>query len=535
MSATFCVIALLVAAFEAFAPDASAAAEPSPLPSPPGFMKTTTSLTDVVAAADKAFGHPQQPVHSTTETFTVTSKSGTALGTMQSIGNDYTVTTTQSDMTLRYGAYQGQRWEQNYNGETTLIKGIHQEAYANFGLLWRIARLPGARLLGEVAVPSSYVVEVTPEDGPRTWLFFDKTSGLLDQAVEFGSVPYRMEFTRYQSVDGVTLANHVHFIYSSSATDEDLTSRRYNDAIAPEALQIPKSRTLVEFPASVSSTRLPAHIAQGSGRVVIRITIAGRGLDLLLDSGSSGIVLDRTVASELGLTPVGHLGPDNEQLHAMVPEIDIGQLRMHNAIVETADVEDYPDETTKVVGLLGYDFIKGAVLKIDYVHGTVDAYDPSSFVAPPGAQPIEATLDDYVPMVACVVGNATAQNVIVDTGSYDMLLVFSHFANAHFNGTPDPNKNVFARRFFPLMGGYVPVAQYYIGSVQFGGFTFGDVLAYVTYHVPEFEMSQEDSDGIMGQSFLLYFDVYFDYPHRLLYVTPNQTLNNVLQTPKPAK
>ena len=58
-------------------------------------------------------------------------------------------------------------------------------------------------------------------------------------------------------------------------------------------------RHLVRFPNGVTSLDLPATF--GRQHVYVRVTINGRGLDYVLDTGASGISIDMQVARELGL------------------------------------------------------------------------------------------------------------------------------------------------------------------------------------------------------------------------------------------
>ena len=83
-----------------------------------------------------------------------------------------------------------------------------------------------------------------------------------------------------------------------------LVSKIAPAAISDAEVAVPGTlREVVVFPTGVNIVRLPARIERG--RILVRVTINGRGLDFPLDSGASGIVIDRDVARSLGLELLG--------------------------------------------------------------------------------------------------------------------------------------------------------------------------------------------------------------------------------------
>jgi hypothetical protein len=501
-------------------------AEPTPLPTPSGLHESSAQLAQVLLVARKALGTPMVPVISEQIDATIAHDGYDESYSAVFMRDDYRVTTNANGLILSYGSYHGQRWQQNENGITTILAGVHRPAADPRRLAYDA--MQNSILLGEVDAPASaFVVQAEPTDGLREWLFFDKSTGRLVHAQIFTpTASHSYDFDDYRTTNGVTLA---WTIRSDSDTKDDrsdwtIRSDRFNLPIEPNSFIAPPSRAVVRFPDGVDRVRLPVRMEYG--RFIVRVMIHGRGLDFYLDSGSSDVVIDREVAQELRLPFVGpqiktSAGP--MQLNAMVDDLSVGDIHMHDIVVDALPFHEFPDETTRAVGLLGFDFLAGAVLRLDYENGLIDAMRPSAFVAPAGAKPIDLALDDQVPMIECRLSNALAEHMIVDTGSY-RVLVFSRFANAYFIGSPDPKKNVFRPVFFPLasgtgVGGFIPVAEYQLGSFQVGEYVLGGLFVYVTYHAPHFE--NEDTQGLFGTQVLAFFDVYFDYPDRRMYLLPN--------------
>lgn len=70
---------------------------------------------------------------------------------------------------------------------------------------------------------------------------------------------------------------------------------------------------------------------------------------------------------------------------------------MENVSAQTAPYAERSYGDIPIAGLLGYDFIAGAVIHVDYYHGTVEAIAPAAFTPPAGAKRDAAAFegDDY--------------------------------------------------------------------------------------------------------------------------------------------
>jgi predicted aspartyl protease len=286
----------------------------------------------------------------------------------------------------------------------------------------------------------------------------------------------------------------------------------------------------MHFPTGVTDVRLPARFDDG-GVIIVRLTINGRGLDFQLDSGAAGIVLDADVAQQLGLPTFGQLTAATAGTYkasqTIVPQVQIGDLTMNDVAIDCLPFNAQPDRHTRIVGLLGYDFFAGAVVKVDYEHQTVDAYDPAAFPALKGEffeMPIE--LDDRQPMVTARLGDAEGGTFIVDTGAFGVL-VFPPFVDAH---RQDLSYEVFgfgSFTFMPLIfssgvGGQVGLRPMIASAFHFADVGFDDFEVYEA--VAKSDFVGEDNDGLIGYEFLRYFNVYFDYKDSMLLFQPNGLL-----------
>ena len=522
--------ALGVAAVIALAQVARASSLEAP---PPGLHPADATLSDVLRHYDSATGELR--FQTRVEEWRVQERGLSGTYEQKISGDDFVTTLSLGPFVSMEGRYLGQSWRQDENGLTVMRQGIHQktaisETALDAAFFHPETPAPGIELLGETGTESpAYVVQVHPIGGRLVWLFFDAANGLIVR--EESIVAERRVITTYDDfrrTGGTTEAWHHHVSDGRPNNEEDwrLASLRVDSPVAAADFAIPADRrVLLEFPAGVSDVRLPARVV--AGKVIVRLTVAGRGLDFLLDSGAGDIAFDSGVAASLGLNQVGkqtqEVAGRFDRSHAIVPEILIGDLRMHDVVVSILPFESTPDSNTRIVGLLGFDFLKNAVVRIDYEHGTVDAIDPKHFTPPAQSVAVPVALDDGVPLVPATVGDDQGEHFILDTGSA-YTIIFSGFAADHPQSVADQSGGALERNAHGIVsargiGGEVMLVPIELRMFRFGGAEFADYAAYVTRAARALE--REDEDGLIGAPTLSHFVVYLDYPRRKVELVRN--------------
>jgi hypothetical protein len=520
----------IVAVIAAFASASSAGSLEDP---PSSLRQTQMTLTQVLQRYDQATGKPSHATRM--EQWRVSERGLTGTYAETASGDDYTATLTLGPFVTLAGRRHGQSWRQDENGLTILRQDIHQKtAISEKALDYALdhPESPGAgiTLLGESTQPvHGYVVQIQPDGGRLVWLFFDASTGLIDR--EESVIAERRIVTQYddfRTTGGSTEPWHHRVSDGRPANDEEwtLTSLQLDQPVSDAALAIPPDRrTLVEFPAGADVVHLPARII--NGKVIVRLTVQGRGLDFLLDSGAGDIAFDADVAASLHLQTLGkatqEIAGQFDRSRAIVPEIRIGPLVMHDVVVSTIPFQSSPDFSTRVVGLLGFDFFKDAVVRVDYEQGTVDALNPAGFSPPQSAVTLPVALDDGVPLVSATVGDDRGDHFILDTGSA-YTIIFSGFAADHPNavadqggGAAETRTGVSARG----VGGQIRLVPTELKVFRFAGTDFEYFKAYVTIAARALE--REDEDGLIGVPTLERFVVYFDYPRQRVALIRNTT------------
>lgn len=498
---------------------------------PFGIVPTTMTLGTLLRLHAAAVGKltPGMP-KARIETWTYKEGELTGTTTSQLSGDDYRDDTALGPFHTASGQYRGQRWAQNENGLTHLVSGVHQRDDTNRkALAHALQKDSGVQLLGEIDSPSPvYVVKVSPADGRVEYVFYDKSKYLItrrERTVEQTRIV--TTYDDFRTTDGITQPWHIHTGDGRPGNDTDSQLQSVQDGVAIDAAKLaipPDARD----PVTLGGTRVSIPVAILSDRIIVKTEIGGRKVDLQLDSGASGILMDRSVAEALKIPLYGKLTEVTAGAYlasrAIVPAINIGSVTMQNVAIETAPFHWYASDGTPIAGLMGYDFIDSCVVHIDYLNGTVEAIDPGSFSPPAGALTLPIRLDDQVPVIAARIGATTGEKFIFDTGA-DRSLIFSEFVAAHPAETVDQGLGEAMTDSFPFVqtsggvGGEIAIRPIEVNGFGLSSLSFPHWLFFATQDPNSF--NQEDYDGLIGQDVLRNFDLYLDYRHAKIYLVPN--------------
>lgn len=506
-------------------------ADEDPTAPPAGITPTKMTLRRLLSLHDAAVGElPAGTRQTRVESWTL--QDGSLSGTENDVvsGKDFREDTTLGPFHRAQGRVNGKTWQQNRNGLTRLLSGVHKRDDVNsYALAHPFAAGSGVTLLGEVASPlRAYVVKVDPKNGRVEYVYYDASTYLVtrnESAVEGKRIVYA--YDDFRTTNGVKQAWHIHRSNGFKDNDEDwkLQSLVWGGAIDQSKLAMPAGAS----PVTLNGNRVTLPAKLSGDRIIVTVQMGAHKVNLQLDSGASGILLNRAVADATGVQSFGQRTETTAGQYlasdALAPKLDFGVASMQNVAIETAPYEQADYEDKPVAGLVGYDFIAGSVLHIDYYNGNVEAIDPAVFTPPAGAIAIPIRLDDGVPIIEARIGKAPAHNFIVDTGA-DRSMIFSSFAQAHADDVSDQGLGQSITASFPFVnnilgvGGKVEVKPVQVSSLGIGSIVLPNWLFHISQNAPSFE--GDDYDGLIGQDVLRNFDVYFDYSRTTMYLLPNE-------------
>ena len=485
------------------------------------------SVSAVPSAADlmsrvEAAKKTHRP-HSVTEDWDLTQESMSGHKHVARRGDDDVQVTVLGPFTTSSGTVGGKSWHQNENGYTIVTGSSPEERLASDSPVVN-------RVVRRVRAPvDAYVIETHRINGVIERDYYAPSDYLLlRQEYEFKGLVNHFDYTdirrdnygrRAWRVEGV-------FAKSTNKLDERLVRVTENPQLDDATFAIPPTRgTLVEFPPGVDTVRISDSI---DTHIYVTVNINGHDLTFILDSGAGGILIDTQAAKELGLPMYGkatqYVAGTFQRSRTIAPVIQVGDITMHNVAMFTGPL-DFHEGSRRVSGLLGYDFIAGAVIRIDYQRRTADASRPSAFTPPELAtaqMPIR--LDEQVPVVSVGVGNSTSTSMIVDTGAGQVpVLFFDNFVKAHPGAVKDEGLGTGYDpdvAYIGGVGGYVHIVPLRLSSFRFAGLEFKHFIVIRAEQGGAFGSFSDD--GLLSPGFLKYFTVYLDYPDQRIYFEPNE-------------
>jgi hypothetical protein len=424
------------------------------------------------------------------------------------------------------GTFDGHDWTMDANGQVVIDQGIHHELQIDSAALRSAiahGNAPGVALLGRIAQPvDAYVLQVNPPKGVFEYLYIDAQSlRLAAKVLRYSNRSERFVYDDYRTTAGVAQPWHTHEWIEDRRANSEVAGHEIDWHVAgiqvggnvdPHLLAVPQSAAL----ASLAQPRLtlPAKIL--GDRIIVTARLGVRAVNLQLDSGADGVFIDDAIIRALGYPITSD--------RAVIPSLTIGNLSMRDVHVTAQPYEAIANDGSPVAGLIGFDLINGVVLHVDYAGGSVEAIDPQSFSPPAGAVAIPIALDDQVPAVEIGVGSDESLRFLIDTGADDSIL-FARFARDDAGALLQGGIVAETEAASPFLGTSYGVG----GAVKFQSVEAGP-LSVAAWHFAAwpFDLVEdprafdlEDYEGILGQDFLRYYDVYFDYPHSRIWLAPN--------------
>ena len=258
------------------------------------------------------------------------------------------------------------------------------------------------------------------------------------------------------------------------------------------------------------------------GRIVVQVKINGKGpFPFMFDTGSIN-VLSLELAKQLGISLSG-----NQKVNAFG-----GAIETASATIETIQMGDFATSDTVTlphtqitvigggpftpggpVGFLGWEFLQHLVVEVDYEHGRLSFYDPTTYTAPGSATRLPITLKgNFIVVPARVYDHAAALEL--DSGNESSgLVLFPRFVKQNH-----------------LEAHIKAVTGYGYGGVTSAMVTRAPTLeiANLSIRKPLTELSLDstgvesgDLDGNVGAPLLRQFNWIYDVPHKSVYLTPN--------------
>jgi predicted aspartyl protease len=399
------------------------------------------------------------------------------------------------------------------------------------------ASLRSSQTIDGVAVD---VVRIAPPSGIPADIAFDRATGAYVQVTYDPDNGYGRSVVHYDGYTEVAPGVRVPSAYHNSDDGRWKLTEHAVRAVTNDDLRGPVPTAKWNF---VSSDATPIDLVEHQtpyaflprGQAVeVRATIQGHPGRFLLDSGASGIILYRPYADALKLEMLGRSGfrgvngVSIDAQTARVPSIELGKNSLNNVIVTVAPpapIDPANLQTKPVDGILGYDFLAGALVDVDTANRTIRILDPSVMepAVAKGAYAFTVNLATRQPEIVLRVNNVTTR-AIFDTGN-DFLAVLSDDLKKSgrivaLNDVLNAGGGQTADYMIGFMGvdgpSNIPAQCSRLNEIIVGPYRYQNVE---TCFGPASVFGRDG--GLIGFDFLKHFNWTFDYPESKLVLTPN--------------
>ncbi|WP_263649870.1 aspartyl protease family protein [Rasiella rasia] len=285
------------------------------------------------------------------------------------------------------------------------------------------------------------------------------------------------------------------------------------------------------LPTNVKKNRIKFELV--NNLVIVPVELNGTKLSFLLDTGVNTSLLfsvaenDSLELNNAVPTKIRGLGEGGsvEALRSMHNTLQVGKAvdKSHSLYVVFDESLNFsPRMGVPVHGILGYDFFKNFIVKIDYVSNVLTLYNPDHISENPCRKCEEFELSFYAnkPFLNVKISEELGLSnalLLIDSGSSDALWIFRE--DAHITEMP---KNYFEDYLGLGLSGSIFGKRSKIDALQIGVYD----LTKVSTSFPDENAIKnivffKQREGSLGAAVLKRFTVYFDYKNQRMYLKKN--------------
>jgi len=371
------------------------------------------------------------------------------------------------------------------------------------------------------------VIKVTPKGAEPFEVWFDSTTHLLGREVQLtGPQPHTFIFSDFQRIDGLLLPTKtidriggnpkydtVSIAGSIRFGDPEQVSRYAPPPPPPNSAQWPAGKDRVSVPFKLLNNHI--YVEASINHKPPQEFVFDTGATDVLDVGAA----KRFDIPVQGALPGGGFGDKIEDFgFAKVKSVSLGGLTLPDQVFGTMNSSGWiAVEGANSAGLLGYEFVKRAVLSIDYARRTLTFIKQTAFQPPQGATAIPFTFSEHVPMVSGALDGFPGEFEI-DTGSRGALTLMAPFASAH--GLIDKYHATHSATVGYGVGGPSKALLARGGTLTLGSVTIDAPVAEITTDKGGAAEAARTA-GNIGGDLLKRFTLTLDYAHQTLWLQPN--------------
>jgi hypothetical protein len=429
------------------------------------------------------------------------------------------------DRTLRLG---DQLFAQDSNGNVRRLTGVlarreRTQRFIDSGAFVSAPERCVPRGPAPVEGRRTYALDVAPEGGETETLYLDAVTGLPDRvAYDDDDGRTTIDYSDWRTIEGHRFA----FRTVESDGNHRFDTTQITSSVS---LDVPIDpgvfAPLVQRPIDMTGSEV-VPLAWYGGHLFAPVRISGRPYTFLVDTGAQDILIDRHVAADLHLAPLGAFEASGAartgglQL-VRLDEFDVGSGRLHDLVVSTIDLGASTSGAFRIDGILGYPFFATTAVRLDVANRTMTFGPPGSLALALAGQRLDVDLDRSFPEAHVNLGGNTAASLLIDTGDAAELLLYKPFVDMHPGIVPF---SVTERESFGI-GGQTQSYRSLLDVLDVAGFKLYHVETDVMLATSGAFADRFDA-GNLGLGVLRNFIVTFDYTGGAIYVEKSATFDD---------
>jgi hypothetical protein len=423
-------------------------------------------------------------------------------------------------------------WLMQISGATRFTSSAEAitDAYRRAFAYWEPGRFPakqilvGARKLGDRICE---IIEIRPRSGLAFELWLDRDTHLILREIDLeGSQPRTRDFADFRERFGIKIPFTVREGTSDYREGQvtRITALEVNEVFPTDCFDPPVYMPDAGvFPPGKNFLTIPFNLWNNHIYLPVKLN-GGPTKSFIFDTGGFN-VLSKQEAQADGIKSEGSLAGGGagrntvEFGYARIDLLDVGGLVLRNQLFATFDLSvGIRFEDSPVLGLVGYEIARQAVVVIDYEKQKITFIKPAHFRRPTNAESLPLKFRQHVPTVEAVLDGVPGEFQL-DTGARQSLILTRSFADEH-----GLLEKYHARREVIVgygVGGPLRGLLAKAGEFKLGGLKMQAPVALISSSWRDSEATSEIA-GNIGGGLLKRFTLTLDYVNGVLYLQPNK-------------
>jgi predicted aspartyl protease len=269
--------------------------------------------------------------------------------------------------------------------------------------------------------------------------------------------------------------------------------------------------------------------------IVIRLSLDGsEPLNFLFDSGAGGTLIAKSVADSLGFRSNitrKNVGVSGEHKVGVIKgvKLSVGDEELGNITLLSTDMPfEEMDDGRNVHGIIGFPILSRYVVEVNYTSKLLLFYNQNSYKYAGNGQALPIELQSNLPVAKAKFmmynGVTVEGNFLIDTGARSDLIISSPTV-VKYEMAENIGEYYTIRIKIGSSQKRIKLRYGRVQNLNFAGHEFSNIPVALSSE-GKGVLSMLELNGIIGNRLLKKFNIVFNYKDDLIYLSPNENIND---------